>query len=100
CGPHDAAVGLRYRRLALSAPAGVRALYGVPEDHASFGLATRHLLSLKLPPELFEGRRTTARTLFGGEDVERYLANLEDAVRLEIAERGDSGTFEVFGTMR
>src|SRR5262245_37994018 len=89
-----------YRLFCVFSPAGVRALYGVPEDSASFGLATRHLLSLKLPPELFEGRRTTARTLFGGEDVERYLANLEDAVGLEIAERGESGTFEVFETMR
>jgi len=89
-----------YRLFCVFSPAGVRALYGVPEDHASFGLATRHLLSLKLPPELFEGRRTTARTLFGGEDVERYLANLEDAVGLEIAERGESGSFEVFETMR
>jgi cytochrome P450 len=89
-----------YRLLCVFSPAGVRALYALPEDQASFGLATRHLLSLKLPPELFEGRRTTARTLFGGEDVERYLANLEAAVRLEIAERGDAGTFEVFATMR
>ena len=89
-----------YRLVCVFSPAGVRALYALPEDQASFGLATRHLLSLKLPPELFEGRRTTARTLFGGEDVERYLANLEAAVRLEIAERGDAGTFEVFATMR
>jgi len=89
-----------YRLLCVFSPAGVRALYALPEDQASFGLATYHLLSLKLPPELFEGRRTTARTLFGGEDVERYLANLEEAVRLEIAERGDAGTFEVFATMR
>ena len=89
-----------YRLVCVFSPAGVRALYALPEDQASFGLATRHLLSLKLPPELFEGRRTTARTLFGGDDVERYLANLEAAVRLEIAERGDAGTFEVFATMR
>jgi len=89
-----------YRLLCVFSPAGVRALYALPEDQASFGLATYHLLSLKLPPELFEGRRTTARTLFGGEDVERYLANLEEAVRLEIAERGSAGTFEVFATMR
>jgi cytochrome P450 len=89
-----------YRLVCVFSPAGVRALYALPEDQASFGLATRHLLSLKLPPELFEGRRTTARTLFGGEDVERYLANLEAAVRLEIAEHGDAGTFEVFATMR
>ena len=89
-----------YRLFCVFSPAGVRALYAVPEDHASFGLATRHLLSLKLPPELFEGRRTTARALFGGDDVERYLANLEEAIRLEIAAWGAAGTFEVFSTMR
>jgi len=89
-----------YRLFCVFSPAGVRALYAVPEDHASFGLATRHLLSLKLPPELFEGRRTTARTLFGGDDVQGYLANLEEAIRLEIAAWGAAGTFEVFSTMR
>jgi cytochrome P450 len=89
-----------YRLLCVFSPAGVQALYGLPEDQASFGLATYHLLSLKLQPELFEGRRTTARTLFGGDDVERYLANLAEAVRLEIAERVDAGTFEVFTMMR
>ena len=77
-----------YRLFCVFSPAGVRALYAVPEDHASFGLATRHLLSLKLRPELFEGRRTTARTLFGGDDVQGYLANLEEAIRLEIAAWG------------
>src|SRR5262249_56696071 len=63
-------------------------------------LATRHLLSLKLPPELFEDRRTTARTLFGSDDVERYLANLEEAIGLEIDGWGAAGTFEVVSTMR
>src|SRR4029077_15423993 len=67
-----------YRLFCVFSPAGVRALYAVPEDPATFGPATRHLLPPKLPPELFEGRRTTARTLFGGDDVERYLANLEE----------------------
>jgi len=89
-----------YRLFCVFSPAGVRALYAVPEDHASFGLATRHLLSLKLPPELFEDRRTTARTLFGSDDVERYLANLEEAIRLEIGGWGAAGIFEVFSTMR
>jgi hypothetical protein len=89
-----------YRLFCVFSPAGVRSLYALAEDQASFGLATYHLLSLKLPPELFEGRRTTARTLFGGEDVERYLASLETAVRFEIAERGTAGTFEVFATIR
>src|SRR5262249_24503074 len=99
-GDTDVVDAFGCRLFCVFSPARLRALYRVPGDHPSFGLATRHLLSLKLPPELFEGRRTTARTLFGGEDVERYLTNLEDAVRLEIAERGGSGTFEVFETMR
>ena len=89
-----------YRLFCVFSPAGVRWLYGLPEDQASFGLATYHLLKLKLPPELFQGRRTTARTLFGGEDVERYVRALEEAVGVEIAGLGRQGELEVFAAMR
>ncbi len=90
-----------YRLFSVFSPAGVRALYALPEREASFGLATYELvLKRKLPPELLEGRRNFPHTLFGGQDVEDYLDQLEAAMRLQIEELGDNGVFEIFTLMR
>lgn len=89
-----------FRFCCVFSAAGVRALYALPESRASFGLATYNLLRLKLPAELFAGRRNGPRTLFGGDDVERYLENLEAAVREETTLLGATGRLEVFATMR
>lgn len=89
-----------FRLFCVFSAAGVRALYALPESRASFGLATYNLLKLKIPGELFAGRRNGPRSLFGGEDVERYVVNLEEAVRREIEQLGASGRFEVFAEMR
>jgi cytochrome P450 len=88
------------RLFCVFSPAGVRTLYALPESQASFGLATYNLLRLKIPPELFIGRRNGPRTLFAGEDVERYLGTLERAVGEEIALLGPDGRFEIFEQMR
>ena len=81
-----------YRLFTVFSPAGVRALYALPEHEASFGLATYELvLKRKLPPELLEGRRNFPHTLFGRQDVEDYLDHLEAAMRLQIEELGDRG---------
>jgi len=89
-----------YRLFCVFSASGVRALYGLPEHQASFGLATYNLLKLKIPGELFVGRRNGPKTLFGGEEVERYIRNLEEAVRREIDQLGTSGELEVFREMR
>lgn len=89
-----------FRLFCVFSAAGVRALYALPEARASFGLATYNLLKLKIPDELFAGRRNGPRNLFGGEDVERYVVNLEEAVRREIEQLGERGRFEVFAEMR
>ena len=74
-----------------------RALYEVPEDVASFGLATFELVfKHKLPLELAMGRRNRPHDLFKNPDIDHYLANLEAAVALEIDELGDAGTFDAF----
>jgi hypothetical protein len=88
------------RLFCVFSPAGVKSLYALPEQQASFGVATYHLLRLKIPAELFQGRRNAPRTLFGNPEVERYLQALDAAVGAEIEELGDGGTFEVFGEMR
>lgn len=85
-----------YRLFCVFSPAGVRRLYALPEDEASFGLATYRLIGFKLPPVLLEGRTNLAKQLFGRHDTERYLGHLEEAVRLEIDALGDGGELEAF----
>ena len=89
-----------FRLFCVFSPAGVRRLYELPERDASFGLATYNLLTLKIPPELFVGRRNGPRTLFANPEVERYLRNLEEAVAAEVEQLGPAGRFEVFHEMR
>ena len=90
-----------YRLFFVFSPAGVRTLYALPEREASFGLATFELVMRhKLPLELVVGRRTRPHDLFGSQDVEGYLAHLEEAVRRQLAELGDSGRFEIFAFAR
>ena len=90
-----------YRLFCVFSPAGVRRLYALPEHEASFGLATFELvMKHKVPIELLAGRRNFPHHLFGKQDVEDYLDQLEDAVRLQLDELGERGTFEVFAAMR
>jgi cytochrome P450 len=90
-----------YRLFCVFSPAGVRALYALPEREASFGLATYELVMRhKLPLELVAGRRARPHDLFGSQEVESYLGHLEEAVARQIGELGASGRFEVFGFAR
>lgn len=90
-----------YRMFCVFSPLGVKALYDLPEEEASFGLATfRLVFENKLPLELVMGRRNRPHDLFGSGEVERYLEVLEDAVDLELNELGGSGRFEIFEEAR
>jgi cytochrome P450 len=90
-----------WRLLFLFSPAGVRALYALPEEQASFGLATFNLVFRhKAPPELVVGRRNRPHDLFGNQEVEGYLEELERAVALQLGELGREGSFEAFAFMR
>jgi cytochrome P450 len=89
-----------FRLFCVFSPAGVRRLYDLAERDASFGLATYRLIGFKLPPELLAGRRNSPHHLFGAQLVEGYLRDLEQAVELELADLGDSGTLEVFAECR
>jgi cytochrome P450 len=81
-------------------PVGLRSLYALPEDEASFGEATRTLLGLKLPPELQAGDLAIFQHLFNRERMDGYLAHIEAAADDTIAELGDAGTFEIFATAK
>jgi cytochrome P450 len=89
-----------HRLLCVFSPQGIRALYGFAEQEASFGLATFELIRRKVPDELFAGRRNTPHDLFGRQDIERYLGNLEEAMAIEIDALGPEGQFEIFAESR
>jgi cytochrome P450 len=79
----------------------VRRLYALPEHEASFGLATFTLVfKHKIPLEIAAGRRNRPHDLFGNQEVEGYLENLERAVDHELAALGSSGSFEAFAWAR
>ncbi len=85
-----------YRMFCVFSPDGVRSLYQLPEHKGSFGLASYTLLRLKVPEQLFSGLRNGPHTLFKTDDVQRYLANLQRAIDVELDVLGDSGEVELF----
>jgi cytochrome P450 len=90
-----------WRLFCVFSPAGVAALYALPEAHASFGVATYNLVFRhKAPRELVIGRRNRPHDLFGNQELEGYLATLERAVALSLDELGGAGRFETFAFAR
>jgi cytochrome P450 len=86
--------------LFVFSPVGVRSFYALPEAEASKGVADWQMLLRKLPPELFDGRRTLPHDLFGREDVGTYLTALDGAIDDEFAALGDAGEVDVFAFTR
>ncbi len=90
-----------YRLFCIFSPPSLRALYELPEEQASFGLATYELVfKHKVPLEMLLGRRNRPHDLFGKSDVETYLECLEEAMRLELERLGERGEFEIFALAR
>jgi cytochrome P450 len=79
---------------------GLRDFYALAERDASKGLADYRMLVRKLPLELFAERRTFPHDLFGAQDIEGYLDNLDWAIEQELAALGDRGAFDVFELAR
>ena len=88
------------RYLFLFSPSGVAALYGLPEETASKGVADWRMLRRKLPDEVFAGRRVLPHQLFGREDVAAYLRNVELAVEAAADELGPEGEVDLFALTR
>ena len=90
-----------WRLFCVFSPQGVQRLYALPEHQASFGLATFNLVFRgKAPRELVVGRRNRPHDLFGRQEVEGYLDQLERAVALQLDEMGSAGRFETFAWAR
>jgi cytochrome P450 len=88
------------RYLFLFSPFGVAALYALPEERASKGVADWRMLRRKLPDEIFVGRRVLPHQLFGREDVAAYLRNVERAVDAASDELGTEGEVDLFALSR
>lgn len=88
------------RYLFLFSPLGVRSFYGLAEEQASKGVADWRMLRRKLPEELFDGRRTAVGSLFGRANTATYLAQLDDALDVEVEQMGADGTVDVFAFTR
>jgi cytochrome P450 len=86
--------------LFVFSPAGLRSLYQLPEEVASFTEATRTLIGLKLPASLLAGDMRMFHHLFGKDRMEGYVAHIHDAVREEMDRLGDEGELEIFGHMK
>ncbi|MGH7894616.1 MAG: cytochrome P450, partial [Candidatus Binatia bacterium] len=91
---------LRFRLFFVFGPIGLRSLYALAEEDASFGEATRTLLGLKLPPELQAGDLAMFQHLFNRERMESYVGHVNAAVDDALAELGEIGTFEAFAHMK
>ena len=91
---------LAHRFLCVFGPVGVQQLYAVPEHKASFGLATYTMIRTKVPGELFGDIRNPPHKLFGNQQVEGYLNNLDTAITDELARLGRNGSFEIFDEAR
>ena len=89
-----------YRVFNVFSPEGVKNLWALPEAEASKGVGDFAMLSHKVPAELFDGRRTFPHGLFARDNVEIYLANLRNAVDLEIDALGGEGEIEAFSFTR
>jgi cytochrome P450 len=90
----------RERYLFTFSSAGVESFYALTEETASKAVADYLMLRRKLPDDIFVGRRTLPSTLFRRDDVASYLANLDRALELTIAELGPAGSVDVFDLMR
>jgi cytochrome P450 len=88
------------RYLFVFSPVGVAALYALPEEKASKGVADWRMLRRKLPEEVFDGRRVLPHQLFGREDVATYLRNVEVAVAETADELGPEGEVDLFSLSR
>jgi hypothetical protein len=89
-----------YRLFCVFSPAGVRALYALPERLASKGF--RRLLAppAQAPRRALLGPAELPPHLFGGQEVETYLDNVEAAVGRELDALGARGRFEIFAFTR
>lgn len=88
------------RYLFLFSPQGVRSFYDLDESVASKGVADWRMLRRKVPPELFEGRRTLPHDLFGRAEADVQLRSLDLVVPRLVGALRDGAVVDVFDWTR
>ena len=89
-----------YQMLFVFSPVGLRSLYALAEEDASFTQATKALIGLRLPPELLTADMEMFQHVFTGVFTNAFDDHIADAVNEELATLGTSGELEVFSRMR
>jgi cytochrome P450 len=91
---------LHFRLFVVLSPDGLRSLYELAEEDASFTEATRTLIGFKLPAEMLEGDLSLFRHLFTPERMPGFLAQMRAAVDETLTALGRAGEFELFTHMK
>jgi cytochrome P450 len=91
---------LHFRLFFVFSPEGLRSLYELPEEIASFTEATRTLIGLKLPAEMLEGDMSLFRHLFTAERMDGFYAEMDAAARQAVEALDASGELEIFQHMK
>ena len=80
---------------------GLASLYRLPEEDASFGLATYDLIGFKTPLEVFlDASKDLFYELLTVQRVNGYLKDIAEIADAEFARLGQSGEFEIFDRIR
>lgn len=80
---------------------GLESLYQLPEDVASFGLATYDMIGFKTPTEIFADVDIALfRELLVQARMPAYLALIDEVVQREFARWGEAGEIELFEAIR
>ena len=90
----------RDRYLFLFSPDALRALYALPEQDASNGIADYRMLVRKLPEELFSGVARSPTTSFGAQDVRDVSRPPRPRAAPPSSREPRRGTIDAFGFAR
>lgn len=90
-----------YRLFCVFSPAGLRSLYELEEDKASFGFATFDLMSFKTPTEVFmDTDLKLFYELLRYKKLPGYIDIIQRVLTQELDRWGSSGELDVFDAIR
>lgn len=80
---------------------GLQSLYALPEDQASFGLATFDMIGFKTPTEVFaDADPELFKAVLAPSRLANYVALIDQVVQAELARWGDAGELDLFDAIR
>ena len=82
-------------------PRGLQSLYALPEDEASFGLATFDMIGFKTPTEVFaDVDPAIFREALAPSRLPAQVALIDAVVQMELERWGDAGETDIFDAIR